>query len=469
MSKIEVNTVAPQCGTTLTLGESGDTVVLGSGASQSGFGRTGTVDWQTSIKTSTFTAANGEGYFVNTTGGAVTVNLPAGSVGAIVAIKDYAQTFDTNACTVSANGSEKIENLTADLELSTEGLAVTLVYADATRGWQAVNSNEVTNVQRFVAATGGTITTVDTNFKVHTFTSPGSFNVTCAGSSSGSNKVDYLVVAGGGGGATQHAGGGGGGGFRGSFPSPGCNAGTTTVSAQAYPITVGGGGARTPTGPNVNTPASSGGNSTWNTITSAGGGGGGSYSNPPGAGTTGTAGGSGGGGGSRAPGSTTTQTAGGAGNTPPQSSPASPVQGHAGGYGVGHQIGGGGGGGAAAVGGNANPNAGVGGAGKQNNIDSNNYYWAGGGGGGSHCQSAGAGGIGGGGGGGTESGGGAAGAGGGSAINAGGAGENGGSPNNSKGGNGGDNSGGGGGSAGNNNSNAGNGGSGIVILRYKFQ
>ena len=64
MSKIEVNTVAPQCGTTLTLGESGDTVTLGAGASQSGFGRTGTVDWQTAIKTADFTAANGEGYFV---------------------------------------------------------------------------------------------------------------------------------------------------------------------------------------------------------------------------------------------------------------------------------------------------------------------------------------------------------------------------------------------------------------------
>ena len=41
MSKIEVNTVEPQCGTTLTLGESGDTVTLGTGASQSGFGKTG--------------------------------------------------------------------------------------------------------------------------------------------------------------------------------------------------------------------------------------------------------------------------------------------------------------------------------------------------------------------------------------------------------------------------------------------
>ena len=80
MCKIEVNTVAPQCGTTLTLGESGDTVTLGSGASQSGFGRTGTVDWQTTIKTATFTAADGEGYFVYTTSGAVTVNLPAGSI-----------------------------------------------------------------------------------------------------------------------------------------------------------------------------------------------------------------------------------------------------------------------------------------------------------------------------------------------------------------------------------------------------
>jgi len=76
MSKIEVNTVAPQCGTTLTLGESGDTVTLGTGASQSGFGRTGTVDWQTTKKTTDFTAVNGEGYFVDTGSGVVTVTLP---------------------------------------------------------------------------------------------------------------------------------------------------------------------------------------------------------------------------------------------------------------------------------------------------------------------------------------------------------------------------------------------------------
>ena len=130
MSKIEVNTVAPQCGTTLTLGESGDTVTLGTGASQSGFGRTGTVDWQTSsIKTATFTAANGEGYFCNTAGGTFEVDLPAGSAGAIVSIQDYNNTFDSNALTVDPNGSEKINGGEAGgpLSLSDEGQGLSLV------------------------------------------------------------------------------------------------------------------------------------------------------------------------------------------------------------------------------------------------------------------------------------------------------------------------------------------------------
>ena len=84
MSKIEVDAIDKQSGSTLTLGGSGTAVTLASGATQTGFGRTGTVDWQTgSIKTSTFTAVNGQGFFVDTNGGEVTANLPAGSVGAI--------------------------------------------------------------------------------------------------------------------------------------------------------------------------------------------------------------------------------------------------------------------------------------------------------------------------------------------------------------------------------------------------
>jgi hypothetical protein len=61
-----------QCGTTITLRcKSGDTINLASGASQTGFGRTGTVDWDTTAKTASFTAVNGEGYFLNTSGGVI--------------------------------------------------------------------------------------------------------------------------------------------------------------------------------------------------------------------------------------------------------------------------------------------------------------------------------------------------------------------------------------------------------------
>ena len=52
------------CGSTITLGRCGGTVSLASGASQSGFGRTGTVNWCTTAKTSPFTAVNGSGFFV---------------------------------------------------------------------------------------------------------------------------------------------------------------------------------------------------------------------------------------------------------------------------------------------------------------------------------------------------------------------------------------------------------------------
>ena len=71
-STIKVNNIQNQCGAniinensdTITIGASGDTIALASGASQTGFGRTGTVDWQTTPKTTTFTAADGEGYFI---------------------------------------------------------------------------------------------------------------------------------------------------------------------------------------------------------------------------------------------------------------------------------------------------------------------------------------------------------------------------------------------------------------------
>src|SRR5210317_129396 len=117
--------IANKCGSTVTLGASGDTITLACGASQTGFGRTGTVDWDTTPKTATFSAVSGNGYFCNTTAGAFTVNLPAGSAGAIVSLADDEATWQTNNVTVAANGSEKIGGDTNDAFLSTEGQSVT--------------------------------------------------------------------------------------------------------------------------------------------------------------------------------------------------------------------------------------------------------------------------------------------------------------------------------------------------------
>jgi hypothetical protein len=118
--------------------------------------------------------------------------------------------------------------------------SVTLIYVDATEGWNVIQ--ESNNINNFVSATGGTILTCG-DFKIHTFTGPGTFTVTSAGNSGGSDSVDYLVVAGGGGGGSRFGGGGGAGGYRTTFPSPGCNAGSFPITATAYPITVGSGGA----------------------------------------------------------------------------------------------------------------------------------------------------------------------------------------------------------------------------------
>ena len=388
MSKIEVNTVAPQCGTTLTLGESGDTVTLGSGASQSGFGRTGTVDWQTTPKTATFIAVSGEGYFANTAGGtAFNMNLPAGVAGAIVSVADYSATFQTTNLTVIPNGTDKIGGTNANATLSTEGQSVTFVFVDSTQGWlNTMDSTSNVRGASFVTATVSgacnTLTTVDTNFKVAKFVGPGTFCVSAAGNVAGSNKLDYLVVAGGACGSGGCGSGGGAGGFReahnactsGSYTaSPLATPVSLTASVSAFPITVGAGGAGAPIAGSP--PGNAGSNSVFSSITSAGGGGagGGPNANP---GIPGLTGGSGGAGNPRGEG--------GAGNTPP----VSPSQGNAGGSGnrfisPSPQNGAGGGGGATAVGGNGTAAVGgTGGNGATTSISGSAVTTTGGGGGG---------------------------------------------------------------------------------------
>ena len=299
--------IIKKCGSTITIGSSGQTVAVACGATTSGMGRTGTVDWCTTAKTSPFTAANGVGYFVNTSGGGVTVTLPSSpSAGNILAIADLNGTFDTNAVTLCRNGS-KMKGECSNFLLKDERLSTTIIYSGATQGWITVN-----------AANESAPTLKPTTY-----------------------NVQYLVVAGGGGGGgTNHGSGGGGGGFR--FVA--CKS-LTVNAGTAIPITVGGGGAG-----NFPGTGAAGSNSVFSTITSTGGG----LGKNSGAGNSG---GSGSGGGSEAPGT----SAGGAGNTPP----VSPPQGNNGGSGsAAPSTGSGGGGGAGGTGSNGSGNtAGAGGVG----------------------------------------------------------------------------------------------------------
>ena len=463
MSKIEVNTVDVQCGSTLTLGSSGKTVQLASGASQSGFGRTGTVNWVTTKKTANFTAVSGEGYFCDTSGGAFTLTLPSSpSAGDIVGFKDYSGDFATNNLTIGRGGSPINGANAADVTIETAGASIFLVYVDATQGWVATQDDSSTfSGESFMVATGGTITECG-NCKIHTFTGPGTFTVSSVASCAPNNVVSYLVVAGGGGGSSgtgpDAGGGGGAGGFRETkspvtpyTASPLCGYATPgnriTVTATAFPITVGGGGTGGPRSPSA--VGANGSVSTFSTISSAGGGfagsGDGGASSPL-ATRAGSPGGSGGGGGGGSGCSSAGKGAGGTGNVP-SVTPAQGTNGGAGHVGSPDRSSGGGGGATAAGTDSAGNQSGPGGAGATTSITGSPTAYAGGGGGAFGCTScAGAAGTGGTGGGG-----------------------NGAASNSPTPGVAGTTNTGGGGGGGNGPANGGAGGSGIVVIRYKFQ
>lgn len=389
----------------------------------------------------------------------LTITLPSSpTVGTEMIIIDSTGDANTNKIVIGRGGS-KIKGVCQNGELDTSRVGVRLIYSDASQGWVTITSANETapaiSQSLYVTATGGTETTSG-NYKIHTFNSDANFVVSCAGNPSGSTQVDYVVVAGGGGGARGSGGGGGAGGFReSSGTASGCYTASplgacvsaVTVSATTYPISVGAAGAKSP---NCVATAGSGTNSVFSSITSAGGGGGNMNGPAPTTPGDGLAGGSGGGGGQRA--ALPAQSNGGVGNTPP----VSPPQGNPGGRGSAvDNTGSGGGGGATsagAVGGPGAPSPGTcgkggdGGAGATTNITGSPVAYAGGGGGGSGNRPNGSsGGTGGGGNGGY-----------GPSTNA---------------TAGGTNLGGGGGGAGYCSSTLGqqNGGSGVVIIRYKYQ
>ena len=389
MSEVKVNKISPRtnCGT-VQLGDSGDTITIPSGATitnsgtASGFGSTGEISWDTTVKTGDFTGVSGIGYFVNTTSTTITVTLPSSpSAGNVIAISSYNNSATSNPITVARNSSN-INGSASNFTIAKGNSAAQFIYVDGTVGWQTVftgNPEDVGN--NFIAATGGTITTSG-DYKIHTFTGPGTFTVTNGGTATGSNTVSYMVIGGGGsgGGGSGLAGGGGAGGFREGKASTDCYTASPLnapaglpVSVQGYPIVVGGGGAAV----SPNTRGNPGVNSVSSTITSAGGGGGGGANSAPT--YPGVAGGSGGGGGENSG----TTGSGGAGNTPP----VSPPQGRAGGSGSSfpapNSSGAGGGGGATSDGGNAGApyGGGGGGDGATTSINGSPVTRAGGGGG----------------------------------------------------------------------------------------
>ena len=117
----------------LTVGTA-DQVLTSNGTDAAWTDAAGGITWL-AVVTSATTMAAGNGYFVNTTGSAFSMTLPASaSLGDEVHVIDYAGTFDTNNCTVARN-SHKISGATSDLVVATERAAFKLVYVDATQGW----------------------------------------------------------------------------------------------------------------------------------------------------------------------------------------------------------------------------------------------------------------------------------------------------------------------------------------------
>jgi hypothetical protein len=366
MSEVKVNKISPRSGTTVTLGDSGDTFTIPSGATinnqgtATNFGATGSASWSTTVKTGDFTAVAGEGYFVDTSSGGVTVTLPASpSAGAVVAFKDYANTFDTNALTINRN-SQPIGGDAANKQLITEGIAATLIYIDGTKGWLVTDDG----LQSTVAAL--------------------------------SYSADFLVIAGGGGGggdpAGHQGGGGGAGGYRNSYASETSGGGGSSETSltfsvgTVYTITVGGGG----TGLNAPNTVSDSGvassitGSDITDITTVGGGGGGvgQQADP---GVTGASGGSGGGGANSI---STGGTAGGGGGSGTSNQGFGGGSAHA--YDNDPALQSGGGGGAGAAGGNGtSTTAGGSGAGLNSAITGSTVARAGGGVGGTFNNNAG--------------------------------------------------------------------------------
>tara|TARA_R100001510_G_scaffold57600_1_gene66373 strand:+ start:1295 stop:2581 length:1287 start_codon:yes stop_codon:yes gene_type:complete len=350
-SIIKVDTIQDQDGNniinenanTITIGASGDTITIPSGATLANNGTaTGfaSIDWQSTVVTgATHTASANQGIWINTTSNACNLTLPGTpSVGDQLIFSDFLRTWGTNAVTLTLNGS-KYQGATSPAPVyDTSGETVHIVYSGSTQGWIPINDGAVA------------------------LETPQTYD------------AEYLCVGGGASGGSGNGGGGGAGGLLSNF-------GGTAIAlspGSSYTVTVGGGGSATPFPPKSNGNAGSDSSLSGTgiaTVTALGGGrGAGNLGSP----NNGGNGGSGGGGGNTG--------SGGSGTSP---------QGNDGGTAVPTSAGGGGGAGGAGANGSSPAGGGNGGSSANNSITGSSVAYAGGGGGGTQDTSGGSGGGGG--------------------------------------------------------------------------
>ena len=92
------------------------------------------LDWQSSVKTSSFTAAINKGYFVNTTSGSITVTMPSSPImGNSIGIIDYAGTATSFNITVAS--SNNIQGSSNNRVINYTRGAIRITYSDSIQGW----------------------------------------------------------------------------------------------------------------------------------------------------------------------------------------------------------------------------------------------------------------------------------------------------------------------------------------------
>jgi hypothetical protein len=210
--------------------------------------------------------------------------------GSSINLGDHTITADSTS--ISLSGSFKLkQQTTAQIDALTGMSDGEMVYDTTTKRVKVYDSTgaewtsiEVIGSGSGITASGGntiqTYTIDGVNYKSHTFTSSGTFQVTAASSTS---AVDVLLVAGGGAGGNDNAGGGGAGGLLAQT--------SVSVSAQNYSIVIGSGGARGNSTDGNGSAATSGNNTTGFNYTATGGGQGGSAGSANNAGNGGSGGG----------------------------------------------------------------------------------------------------------------------------------------------------------------------------------